>query len=100
MAIRMKMTVGKLREEIKNLPDNMPVFVGCEGYTKFDDLEERINHKIPKYHHTALTLGYVSTKNTDGIKSDYTGRFGTGFTIKRHNPSSTRFCFIDYYIYK
>ena len=68
--------------------------------THDDDLEERINHKIPKYHHTALALGYVSTKNTDGIKLDYIGRFGTGFTIKRHNPSSTRFCFIDYYIYK
>ena len=28
--------VGSLRELIKDLPDNMPVFVGCQGYTNYD----------------------------------------------------------------
>lgn len=32
----MEMNVGKLREELKNLPDEMPVFVACEGYCNFD----------------------------------------------------------------
>lgn len=51
------------------------------------------------YHHTSLTRGYVSVK-TDGIKADYTGRFGTGYTVKRNNPDSTRYCYVDYYIEK
>ena len=32
----MEMNVGLLKELIKDLPDNMPVFVGCQGYTNFD----------------------------------------------------------------
>lgn len=54
----------------------------------------------PVFHHTALTPGYVSNKLTDGIKTPYSGRFGTGYTIKRHNPDSTRYCFIDYYTFQ
>nr|DAR00558.1 MAG TPA: hypothetical protein [Caudoviricetes sp.] len=46
-----------------------------------------------------LTRGYVSVK-TNGIKSAYTGRFGTGYTVKRNNPDSTRYCYVDYYIEK
>ena len=34
--LKMEMNVGKLREEIKNLPDDMPVFVACEGCCNFD----------------------------------------------------------------
>ena len=52
-----------------------------------------------KYHHTALTRGYVSVKS-EGVREDYTGRFGTGYTVKRNNPNSTRYCYIDYYIAK
>ena len=32
----MEMNVGKLKEILKNLPDDMPVFVGCEGYCNYD----------------------------------------------------------------
>ena len=53
-----------------------------------------------KYHHTSLTRGYVSVKAHDGIKEPYKGRFGEGYTIKRHNPRSTSYCFIEYYITK
>lgn len=28
--------VGYLKEQIKDLPDDMPVFVGCQGYTNYD----------------------------------------------------------------
>ena len=51
------------------------------------------------YHHTALSRGYVSTK-IDGIKEPYSGRFGNGYTVKRNNPKSSRYCYIDYYIEK
>lgn len=50
------------------------------------------------YHHTSLTRGYVSVNETEGIKESYSGRFGTGYTIKRNNPNSTRYCYIDYYV--
>lgn len=52
----------------------------------------------PKYHHTALARGYVSAKCTDGIRKSYCGRYGKGFTICRHNPDSTRYCYMDYYV--
>lgn len=50
-----------------------------------------------EYHHTALTRGYVSVKS-EGIKEEYAGKFGTGYTVKRNNPDSTRYCYIDYYV--
>ena len=35
----MEMNVGKLKEILKVLPDDMPVFVGCEGYCNYDFAE-------------------------------------------------------------
>ena len=32
----MEMNIGKLKEIIKNLPNDMPVFVACEGYCNYD----------------------------------------------------------------
>ena len=29
------MNVGKLKQELANLPDDMPVYVSCEGYTNY-----------------------------------------------------------------
>lgn len=37
----MEMNVGILKEVIKNLPDDMLVFVGCEGYCNYDFEEEQ-----------------------------------------------------------
>lgn len=51
-----------------------------------------------KLHHTALTRGYVSVKETEGIKEKYSGRFGDGYTVKSHNPNSTQYCYISYYV--
>lgn len=51
-----------------------------------------------KLHHTALTRGYVSVHALDGIMEEYSGRFGNGYTIKRNNPNSTRYCFIEYWV--
>ena len=56
--------------------------------------------KMKEYreHHTALVRGYVSVNEAEGIKASYKGRFGEGYTIRRHNPDSTRYCFITYYV--
>lgn len=32
----MEMNVGLLKELISKLPDDTPVFVGCQGYTNYD----------------------------------------------------------------
>ena len=50
-----------------------------------------------KLRHTALTRGYVSIKSA-GIKEEYNGRYGKGYTVKTYNPNSTRYCYISYYI--
>lgn len=33
--IKMEMNVRKLKQELANLPDDMPVYVSCEGYTNY-----------------------------------------------------------------
>lgn len=33
--VNMEMNVGKLKEIIKDLPDDMPVFVACQGYCNY-----------------------------------------------------------------
>lgn len=58
-----------------------------------------INGKEYKEHHTALCMGYVSVKENGEEKPQvYSGRFGKGYTVKSHNPNSTRYCFITYYV--
>lgn len=49
-------------------------------------------------HHTALTRGYIGVGKE--VREEYKGRFGTGYTVKTHNPDSTRYCLISYYINK
>ena len=49
-----------------------------------------------KEHHTSLSRGYVRVGQK--IKEEYNGRFGKGYTIKRHNPNSTQYCYITYYV--
>lgn len=33
----MEMNIGKLKKEIEKLPDDMPVFVACQGYCNYFD---------------------------------------------------------------
>lgn len=42
MSSDFEMNVGKLKEIIKNLPDDIPVFVACQGYCNYD-----FQHKQP-----------------------------------------------------
>lgn len=37
----MEMNVGKLKQELKDLPDDMPVFVACEGYCNYDFRQQK-----------------------------------------------------------
>lgn len=37
----MEMNVGMLKDIIANLPDDMPVFVGCEGYCNYNFEEKK-----------------------------------------------------------
>ena len=32
----MEMNIGKLKDIIEDLPDDMPVFVACQGYCNYD----------------------------------------------------------------
>lgn len=50
-----------------------------------------------KEHHTSMTRGYVSRKNTDGIAIPYSGRFGTGYKILTPCFCSTQYCYVTYY---
>ena len=34
--LNMEMNVGKLKDIIGTLPDDMPVFVSCQGYCNYD----------------------------------------------------------------
>lgn len=52
------------------------------------------------FHHSALCRGYVSVKATEGIVTEYKGRFGKGYKVKRHNPNSTQYCFVEYWVEK
>ena len=58
-----------------------------------------------KFHHESLKRGYVSVKETDGIKMNYNGikmnyngRFGKGYIVLKHNPLSTRYCICEYWV--
>jgi hypothetical protein len=59
----------------------------------------KTEERVAKFHHSSLCQGYVSKKLPDGIKAPYRGRFGEGYTIKSHNPRSTLYCWISYYVY-
>ena len=36
MLIKMEMNVGKLKQLINDLPDDMPVFAACQGYCNYN----------------------------------------------------------------
>lgn len=48
------------------------------------------------FSHTSLTQGYIPKGTLKRIP--YQGKFGKGVKILTHNPNSTRYCFVSYYI--
>lgn len=64
-----------------------------------------IRGKKCRYRHTSLKRGYISrvTPNPEhpttlGCYKPYSSRFGTGFEELTPNWSSTRYCFVTYWI--
>ncbi len=51
-----------------------------------------------EYHHTALSRGYQK-KGTLSFEK-YNGRFGKGYKVFTHNPNSTQYKIVYYYIKK
>ena len=49
------------------------------------------------FHHTARAQGYVSAKGA-GYVVPYKGRFGRGYKHYTHNPNSTYYCYVTYYV--
>jgi hypothetical protein len=47
---------------------------------------------------TSLHRGYVSNKITETAPINYNGKYGKGYTTMSHNPNSTQYCFINYYV--
>ena len=56
----------------------------------------------PNYylHHTATARGYISHKIEYFGPREYTGKFGTGYTVERPRWDTTNYHYIDYYIHK
>lgn len=48
------------------------------------------------FHHSALSRGYIRVGETK--EETYNGRFGAGKKIYKHNPHSTRFCIVEYWL--
>lgn len=50
-------------------------------------------------HHTSYARGYVSVKASPIIES-YKGKFGEGYRVLKHNPNSTQYMIVTYFIRK
>ena len=50
------------------------------------------------FHHTAYARGYIK-KHADEKVEEYNGRYGKGYKVYTHNPNSTNYCFVSYYIF-
>lgn len=60
-------------------------------------INDLVNNPVYELHHTATKKGYISRKS-DGIVKEYSGRFGTGYTVERPRWDTTQYIYIDYYI--
>ena len=69
-------------------------------YTSDRTYDEIIEADDLRFHHSSLRLGYVSTKLIDGIVWKYKGRFGSGYVVEKHNPRSTKYKIVEYWIKK
>ena len=67
---------------------------------EFDTMEQADNFFDTmglRYHHTSKAQGYVSAKGA-GYAVPYKGRFGQGYKHYTHNPDSTYYCYVTYYV--
>lgn len=47
-------------------------------------------------HHTSYAVGYIRKGTLKRVP--YQGKFGKGVKVYSHNPNSTRYCLVSYYI--
>ena len=49
---------------------------------------------------TSLFRGYISAKITDdNVKCvPYNGRYGKGYKVQKHNPNSTQYALVEYWV--
>ena len=47
---------------------------------------------------TSLSRGYVKKSIMETEKQSYNGRYGKGYKTYSHNPNSTNYCFVNYYV--
>lgn len=69
------------------------------SYTEITDDMEKNGFTMVK---RSLGNGYVSRKAFEGnaaYAEEYKGIYGNGFKVKRPNHESTRYCWIEYWIY-
>lgn len=59
--------------------------------------EELKNSNAYYHHHSAYHRGYVS-RRSDGIVTEYNGRFGKGYIVDCPNWKSTQYCIREYWI--
>ena len=69
---------------------------------EFDTVEQAVDffETMGLYrHHTSKAQGYVSSKGA-GYAVPYKGRFGQGYKHYTHNPDSTYYCYVTYYVWE
>lgn len=49
-----------------------------------------------KLHHSALSRGYIRVGQRKDVP--YKGRFGVGRKVFKHNPFSSRYCIVEYWV--
>jgi len=47
---------------------------------------------------TSLARGYIRKSIGETQPEPYQGKYGKGYKTYSHNPKSTRYCFVNYYI--
>lgn len=67
---------------------------------KHDHAFPTIDTDIFPFHHRGTAPGYVPVEPGFTGFFAYKGRYGLGYVRYLHNPKSTRFCIIEYYVYK
>lgn len=78
----------KFHSHIKNIISD------THEFNFFRDAEKIIDHHY--LHHTSLMPGYLPKDSLRWI--EYSGKFGNGYIMLRHNPKSTRYVLKDYWI--
>ena len=59
-------------------------------------INDLVNNPVYELHHTATKKGDISRKS-DGIVKEYSGRFGTGYTVEGPRWDTTRYMYSDDY---